>query len=120
MSESSSFPPRLLRTRLYEQVAGQISAWIDANGLQAGDKLPPERELAQRLGVSRATLSQALVALEVVGVTYLFAIARNNGTVDLIARKAVQAVGGRVVLIPWVMLGVTGWVSPAATRSTRC
>ena len=55
-----------------------------------------------------------------VGVTYLFAIARNNGTVDLIARKAVQAVGGRVVLIPWVMFGVTGWVSPAATRSTRC
>jgi GntR family transcriptional repressor for pyruvate dehydrogenase complex len=58
----------LLRTRLYEQVAGQISSWIDDNGLQAGDKLPPERELAQRLGVSRATLSQALVALEVVGV----------------------------------------------------
>ena len=67
MSEPS-FPPRLLRTRLYEQVAGQISAWISDNGLQAGDRLPPERELAQRLGVSRATLSQALVALEVVGV----------------------------------------------------
>ena len=64
----SSFPPRLPRTRLYERVAGQISAWIDDNGLRAGDRLPPERELAQRLGVSRATLSQALVALEVVGV----------------------------------------------------
>ena len=67
MSESP-FPTRLLRTRLYEQVAGQISAWISDNGLAPGDKLPPERELAQRLGVSRATLSQALVALEVVGV----------------------------------------------------
>jgi GntR family transcriptional repressor for pyruvate dehydrogenase complex len=63
-----SFPPRLLRTRLYEQVAAQISAWIVDNGLRAGDRLPAERELAQRLGVSRATLSQALVALEVVGV----------------------------------------------------
>src|SRR5690349_10862555 len=64
----AAFPPRLLRTRLYEQVAGQISAWISDNGLTAGDRLPPERELAQRLGVSRATLSQALVALEVIGV----------------------------------------------------
>ena len=65
---SESFPPRLMRTRLYEQVAGQISSWISDNGLTAGDRLPPERELAQRLGVSRATLSQALVALEVIGV----------------------------------------------------
>ena len=58
--------------------------------------------------------------LTLVGVTYLFAIARNNGTVDLIVRKAVQAVGGRVVLIPWVMFAVTavltaiGAASPAA------
>ncbi|WP_193604487.1 SLC13 family permease [Nocardioides dongkuii] len=58
--------------------------------------------------------------LTIVGVTYLFAIARNNGTVDLIVRTAVKAVGGRVVLIPWVMFGVTavltgvGAVSPAA------
>ncbi|WP_280637332.1 SLC13 family permease [Nocardioides sp. W7] len=58
--------------------------------------------------------------LTIVGVTYLFAIARNNGTVDLIVRTAVKAVGGRVVLIPWVMFAVTavltgvGAVSPAA------
>jgi Na+/H+ antiporter NhaD/arsenite permease-like protein len=53
-------------------------------------------------------------------VTYLFAIAKNNGTVDLIVRAAVRAVGGRVALIPWVMFGVTalltaiGAASPAA------
>ena len=34
--------------------------------------------------------------LTLVGVTYLFAIAKNNGTVDLIVRKAVQAVGGQL------------------------
>lgn len=55
------------RPRLYEQVAGQISEWIATNGLGVGDRLPPERELAAQLGVSRATISQALVALEVVG-----------------------------------------------------
>ncbi|MFL1380221.1 SLC13 family permease [Nocardiopsis protaetiae] len=55
-----------------------------------------------------------------VGVTYLFALARNNGTVDWLVQVAVRAVGGRVALIPWVMFGVTaaltaaGAVVPAA------
>jgi di/tricarboxylate transporter len=58
--------------------------------------------------------------LTLIGVTFLFAIARNNGTVDLIVRAAVRGVGGRVALIPWVMFAVTavltaiGAVSPAA------
>lgn len=70
--------PRVPRTRLYEQVAGQITAWVEASGLRPGDKLPPERELATRLGVSRATLSQALVALEVIGVVV---VRHGDGTV---------------------------------------
>src|ERR1700754_2312078 len=55
-----------------------------------------------------------------VGVTYLFAIANNNGTVDWLVHAAVKAVGGRVALIPWVMFGITavltavGSVVPAA------
>jgi len=77
-SVTSVFPERLLRTRLYEQVAEQITTWVATNGLTAGDKLPPERELASRLGVSRATLSQALVALEVIGVV---AVRHGDGTV---------------------------------------
>jgi GntR family transcriptional repressor for pyruvate dehydrogenase complex len=72
------FPQRLMRTRLYEQVAEQITAWIADNDLRAGDRLPPERELATRLGVSRATLSQALVALEVIGVV---AVRHGDGTI---------------------------------------
>ena len=42
-----------------------------------------------------------------VGVTYLFAIANNNGTVDWLVHGAVRAVGGRVALIPWVMFLIT-------------
>ena len=42
-----------------------------------------------------------------VGVTYLFAIATNNGTVDWLVHAAVKAVGGRTAAIPWVMFGVT-------------
>jgi di/tricarboxylate transporter len=42
-----------------------------------------------------------------VGITYLFAIASNNGTVDWLVHAAVRAVGGRTVAIPWVMFLVT-------------
>ncbi|GAP50100.1 SLC13 family permease [Streptomyces azureus] len=55
-----------------------------------------------------------------VGVTYLFAIARANGTTDWLVHAAVRLVRGRVALIPWVMFALTGAltaigaVSPAA------
>jgi di/tricarboxylate transporter len=55
-----------------------------------------------------------------VGVTYLFAIATNNGTVDWLIHAAVKAVRGRVAAIPWVFFLVTaaltasGAVVPAA------
>lgn len=42
-----------------------------------------------------------------VGVTYLFAIASANGTVDWLVQAAVRMVGGRVGLIPWIMFLVT-------------
>ena len=58
--------------------------------------------------------------LTIVGVTYLFAIAQNNGTIDLLVRGAVKLVGSRVALIPWVMFAITaaitaiGALGPAA------
>lgn len=77
MSESAPLRP-VNRPRLYEQVAQQILDWVRDNSLQVGDRLPPERELASRLGVSRATVSQALVAMEVVGVV---AVRHGDGAV---------------------------------------
>jgi di/tricarboxylate transporter len=55
-----------------------------------------------------------------VGITYLFAIAQNNGTIDWLVRKAVWLVRGRIAAIPWVMytaaavLTAVGALSPAA------
>lgn len=60
------------------------------------------------------------LVLTLIGVTYLFAIAQNNGTVDLLVRAAVTLVRGRVALMPWVVFAVTavltgiGALSPAA------
>ncbi|MFD5700949.1 SLC13 family permease [Streptomyces lasiicapitis] len=55
-----------------------------------------------------------------VGVTFLFAIAKNNGTIDWLVHAATRAVRGRIALIPWVMFLITaaltavGAVVPAA------
>lgn len=59
---------RVSKPRLYEQLVEQLLGYIASARLGPGDLLPAERELAERLGVSRATLAQALVALEVLGV----------------------------------------------------
>lgn len=46
-----------------------------------------------------------------VGVTFLFAIARANGTVDWLVHVAVRGVRGRIALIPWIMFAITGVLS---------
>ncbi len=56
------------RPRLYEVIVEQLCGYIADNQMAPGDRLPAERELAARLGVSRVSISQALVALEVQGV----------------------------------------------------
>ena len=101
-SSGPAFPAKLARTRLYEQVAEQITTWISVNGLSDGDRLPPERELATRLGVSRATLSQALVALEVIGVV---AVRHGDGTVVTRSRtrSIVEAIRAHADRLPEVI-----------------
>ncbi|MCI1000438.1 FadR family transcriptional regulator [Ochrobactrum soli] len=54
--------------RVYQQIADQIRALIDDGSLTAGSRLPAERELAQQLGISRPSLREALIALEIEGV----------------------------------------------------
>lgn len=53
--------------RLYEQTADRIRALIEAGGLVEGERLPGERDLASQLGVSRSSLREALIALEIDG-----------------------------------------------------
>src|SRR5271156_2342831 len=55
---------RAVRTsRLYEQIVQQIEESILKGTLKPGDQLPAERELAQRFGVSRTAVREAVKAL---------------------------------------------------------
>jgi GntR family transcriptional repressor for pyruvate dehydrogenase complex len=53
--------------RLYRQIADQIRALIRSGEYGPGSRLPPERDLARQLGVSRPSVREALIALEVEG-----------------------------------------------------
>ena len=79
---------RVSRPRLYERLVEQLLGYIASAGLGPGDLLPAERDLAERMGVSRATLAQSLVALEVLGV---IDVQHGTGAV-LVYRPSIAAV----------------------------
>lgn len=53
--------------RLYRQIADQLRSLIERGEFPVGGRLPPERDLAMKLGVSRPSVREALIALEVEG-----------------------------------------------------
>lgn len=53
--------------RLYRQIADQLRGLIERGEYAVGSRLPPERDLALQLGVSRPSVREALIALEVEG-----------------------------------------------------
>ena len=63
-------PPDAIATepRLYRVVSSRIEALIREENIKPGERLPAERDLATKLGVSRTSLREALIALELGGV----------------------------------------------------
>ncbi|HBQ63477.1 MAG TPA: hypothetical protein DD727_00830 [Clostridiales bacterium] len=57
----------LKRTRLYEEIFKQLVDLIQKGALKPGDRLPPERELAVQLNVSRTAIREALRSMELMG-----------------------------------------------------
>ncbi len=66
--------------RLYVQVSREIKNFLLLHNIKEGDRLPSEAELSKELGVSRATIREAIVALEVSGV---LTVKRNVGAIVL-------------------------------------
>lgn len=57
----------MVARRLYQTAAEQIAALIDSGQFAPGTRLPGERDLSQRLGVSRVTIREAEIALQATG-----------------------------------------------------
>ncbi len=53
--------------RLYRQIADQLRGLVELGEYAVGSRMPPERDLALQLGVSRPSVREALIALEVEG-----------------------------------------------------
>ena len=82
--------------RLYRQIAGQLRALIQAGEFAVGARLPAERDLAKQLGVSRPSVREALIALEVEGWVEI----RTGSGVYVRDRTSAANPGGRVEVSP--------------------
>ncbi|PEZ10517.1 GntR family transcriptional regulator [Bacillus sp. AFS018417] len=65
------------QTKVYLEIVKKIRSIIKEDGLEAGNRLPSERELSARLNVGRSSVREALRALELVG---LIETRRGEGT----------------------------------------
>src|SRR5436305_3416369 len=57
----------LVRTTLTASAFEQLISYVVNGAWKAGDRIPPERELCQQLGIARTTLREALKAMELIG-----------------------------------------------------
>ena len=66
MKPDATWPPRVTRSAglLHAQIADAVASAIEQGHFRPGDKLPPERELAEEFGVHRLTVRQALAELQ--------------------------------------------------------
>ena len=87
MMSKQSVNKEALSVKPYQQTADRIRALINEHGYEPGVRLPSERELADLLNVSRPTLREALIALEVEGVVQI----RMGSGVYLSRPRKVQA-----------------------------
>jgi DNA-binding FadR family transcriptional regulator len=81
----------LAQPQLYELIAQRLTEWIRAGRLSDGERLPPERELALHLDVSRSSVREAIGALQVEGL-----LETRRGSGSFVAAGAGQRVRSAV------------------------
>jgi GntR family transcriptional regulator, transcriptional repressor for pyruvate dehydrogenase complex len=80
VNEITAAPPPAAGERAFEKILGNLEEAIFSEDLSAGDRLPPERELAARFDVSRASVREALRVLEALGLVRVRRGADNGAT----------------------------------------
>lgn len=68
MTDIPAFDTPIVRESVAEMVARRILGMVQARALRPGDQLPPERDLAESLGVSRPSVREAIRGLAILGV----------------------------------------------------
>ena len=91
---------KLDQGRLYERVARDLAAAIAEEVYPVGGRLPSERDLAQKYGVSRPTVREAIIALELDGLVEV----RTNSGVYVIARQPQGGKAGATDVGPFELL----------------
>ena len=109
----------IVNQRLYQQVADSIRKQIQTGSMPPGSRLPSEKLLAQQLGVSRPTVREAMIALEIAG---LVEIRTGSGSYvrhrDLIAAPSVDTGPGPIELVNARILIEGEIAAEAAQRAT--
>jgi GntR family transcriptional regulator, transcriptional repressor for pyruvate dehydrogenase complex len=84
------------RKPLYEQVSERLREFVDVNGLQPGDRLMTERELAQQLSVGRSSIREAITAMRIQGMVEvrhgdgIYLLRRPEDLIDSLAAELVE------------------------------
>ncbi|HEY0957375.1 MAG TPA: FadR/GntR family transcriptional regulator [Roseateles sp.] len=112
--------------RLYHQIADQLREQIRQGRYGVGSRLPPERELAQQLGVSRPSVREALIALEIAGCVEVRMGAgiyvRGSGDTETTAglgESPLELMQARVVLEGGLMPQACARATPAGLAAVR-
>ncbi|WP_428029410.1 FadR/GntR family transcriptional regulator [Ancylobacter sp.] len=114
--------------RLYQQVADQIRGLIQNGLFEVGSRLPAERDLAQQLGVSRPSLREALIALEIDGTVEIrmgsgiyvaAAVERRALSQAATGESAVELMEARATVEAAVMGLAAARFTPATLRGLR-
>jgi DNA-binding FadR family transcriptional regulator len=101
----------VVSAQLYERICDRLIEAIRAGHWRPGERMPPERELAEALGVSRPSLREALGALQVLGV-----LETKHGSGTWVVANAIEVVAQSP---PANLLGVDADISPVAVLEAR-
>ncbi|CAB3796085.1 FadR/GntR family transcriptional regulator [Paraburkholderia fynbosensis] len=114
--------------RLYQHIADQIRSLIRSGGFAPGTRLPAERDLAQQLGVSRPSVREALIALEIAGSVeirqgsgvYVCRVPdRSSSTTAAMGESPSELMQARAVLEGSVIVLATALITPDGLAQLR-
>jgi len=113
--------------RLYQQIADRVRILIHDGRYAPGSRLPAERELAQQLGVSRPSLREALIALEIEGAIeirmgsgiYVLSISKSASIASPLGESPMELMEARAAIESTVIVQAAGVITDETLVSLR-